>query len=121
MPQPLWEGDIFAGKYRVEAILGKGGMGMVLGARHLGLDEPVAIKVLLPDVVAMPGKRLINRIVDDLKHHVVQPGAIVRIADIHTRTLANRLQPFKYLNAADAIIRAPVRLRLVHRRLIWNS
>ncbi len=44
---PTLPGSLFAGKYRVEKILGQGGMGMVLAARHLGLDEPVAIKVLL--------------------------------------------------------------------------
>jgi eukaryotic-like serine/threonine-protein kinase len=41
-------GDIFAGKYRIEGVLGLGGMGAVLAARHLQLDEKVAIKVMLP-------------------------------------------------------------------------
>jgi serine/threonine protein kinase len=30
-------------------------MGLVLAARHVGLDEPVAIKVLLPTMMAVPG------------------------------------------------------------------
>ncbi len=66
------------------------------------------------DVVAMPGKRLVDRVVDHLEHHVVQPGAVVRIADVHARTLAHRLQSLEDLDAADAIVRAPVGLRLVH-------
>jgi cytochrome c peroxidase/serine/threonine protein kinase len=41
------EGDIVAGKYRVERILGKGGMGMVVAAEHLSLRQRVAIKFLL--------------------------------------------------------------------------
>src|SRR4051812_40359312 len=42
-------GTVFAGKYRIETILGVGGMGYVLGAKHLQLDERVAIKFLLPE------------------------------------------------------------------------
>ncbi|HSO32126.1 MAG TPA: serine/threonine-protein kinase [Labilithrix sp.] len=36
----------FAGKYRVERILGQGGMGTVFEARHIRLEQRVAIKVL---------------------------------------------------------------------------
>jgi hypothetical protein len=41
------EGQIVAGKYRVERVLGIGGMGVVVAAHHLQLDEKVAIKFLL--------------------------------------------------------------------------
>jgi cytochrome c peroxidase len=41
-------GDVVAGKYRLERILGKGGMGMVVAAEHLSLRQRVAIKFLLP-------------------------------------------------------------------------
>src|SRR5262245_30746953 len=36
----------FAGKYRVERVVGRGGMGLVFAARHLKLEREVAIKVL---------------------------------------------------------------------------
>lgn len=39
-------GDVLAGKYRVEKILGAGGMGYVVAARHLQLDQMVAMKFL---------------------------------------------------------------------------
>ena len=39
-------GDVIAGKYRVEAVVGTGGMGIVLSALHLRLRQSVAIKVL---------------------------------------------------------------------------
>jgi serine/threonine protein kinase len=39
-------GDVIAEKYRVESMLGVGGMGVVLSARHLKLGQIVAIKVL---------------------------------------------------------------------------
>jgi serine/threonine-protein kinase len=45
-------GDVIADKYRVDRILGVGGMGAVVAAHHLQLQELVAIKVLLPDALA---------------------------------------------------------------------
>jgi serine/threonine-protein kinase len=44
-------GQIFLGKYRVEAILGHGGMGVVTRCTHLGLNEQVAMKMLRQDVL----------------------------------------------------------------------
>jgi tRNA A-37 threonylcarbamoyl transferase component Bud32 len=42
------EGDLLAGKYRVERVLGAGGMGLVVAAEHVHLKQRVAIKFLLP-------------------------------------------------------------------------
>lgn len=46
------EGQLIAGKYRIERVLGRGGMGVVVAAEHLQLRQRVAIKVLLPDAGA---------------------------------------------------------------------
>jgi eukaryotic-like serine/threonine-protein kinase len=40
------EGDLLAEKYRVEELIGRGGMGSVFAARHVELGHRVAIKVL---------------------------------------------------------------------------
>ncbi len=39
-------GDVIAGKYQLEVLLGEGGMGVVWGALNLQLEAPVAIKFL---------------------------------------------------------------------------
>ncbi|MBW2455236.1 MAG: protein kinase [Deltaproteobacteria bacterium] len=43
IPEP---GEVLDGKYRIEQVLGVGGMGVVVAATHLRLDEKVAIKFL---------------------------------------------------------------------------
>src|SRR5690349_9939640 len=45
---PVSPGDILAGKYRVERVLGVGGMGVVVAATHMDLRERRAIKFMLP-------------------------------------------------------------------------
>src|SRR5262245_49723979 len=47
-------GAVLAGKYRVERVIGQGGMGLVVEARHLALDERVALKFLLPEYATHP-------------------------------------------------------------------
>ncbi len=44
---PVKQGDILAGKYRVERVLGVGGMGVVVAATHIDLLERRAIKFML--------------------------------------------------------------------------
>jgi serine/threonine-protein kinase len=42
----LSPGDVIAGKFRLERVIGRGGMGAVWAARHLQLDMPVALKFI---------------------------------------------------------------------------
>ncbi len=48
-------GTLLGGKYRVERVLGEGGMGRVVAATHLELGTLVAIKFLLPQALENPG------------------------------------------------------------------
>lgn len=49
---PFRGGELIAGKYRVDAVLGAGGMGVVLAATHLDLDRKVAVKVIRPELTS---------------------------------------------------------------------
>ncbi len=54
---PIAAGDILVGRYRVERILGVGGMGVVVAATQLDLERRVAIKILLPSALESSGAR----------------------------------------------------------------
>ncbi|MDB4993786.1 MAG: Serine/threonine-protein kinase pkn3 [Myxococcaceae bacterium] len=49
---PVAAGSMLAGKYRIDRVLGEGGMGVVVAATHMELDQKVAIKFLLPAALA---------------------------------------------------------------------
>lgn len=46
--QKIQPGEVLAGKYRLDRIIATGGMGVIVQAHHLALDETVAIKFLNP-------------------------------------------------------------------------
>ncbi len=50
-------GDVIAGKYRIERLLGEGGMGVVFAAWHVELGKSVAIKLMNEDALASTGAR----------------------------------------------------------------
>jgi serine/threonine protein kinase len=81
---PVKPGDVLAGRYRVESVLGEGGMGVVLAAEHLVLGERVAIKLLLPEAAELDGvvqrfqreARAVSRIQSEHVARVMDVGAL---------------------------------------------
>jgi serine/threonine protein kinase len=53
-PKSIVPGQVLAGKYRVEHVLGVGGMGVVVAATHMHLGQRVALKLMLPEMLARP-------------------------------------------------------------------
>jgi eukaryotic-like serine/threonine-protein kinase len=54
MDSPVQEGDLLAGKYRVEKVLGFGGMGVVVSAFRGDLEQRVAVKFLTQAAAERP-------------------------------------------------------------------
>ena len=66
------------------------------------VTEPSALQDDL-DPVAIAGQRLVDRVVDDLEHHVVQAGAVVGVADVHARPLAHGLEASQHLDRVGVV------------------
>jgi len=65
-PMKLERNSVFAGRYRILSVLGKGGMGVVYRAHDQQLDEDVALKLLRPEVVERD-PTLLERFKQELK------------------------------------------------------
>src|SRR5262245_59633435 len=78
LPRP---GEMIAGKYQVESILGRGGMGVVLTACHLDLNQRVAIKLLRADL-AQGGEAVARFLREARAAARIQSEHVVRVFDV---------------------------------------
>jgi eukaryotic-like serine/threonine-protein kinase len=51
-------GDVLQGKYLIENVVAQGDMSLVVAAHHLQLDQRVALKFMLPELMAEPQARV---------------------------------------------------------------
>jgi serine/threonine-protein kinase len=73
-PSPVAEGDVLAKKYRVDRVIGVGGMGVVVAATHLALKQKVALKLMLPS--AMSSGESVERFLREAR-------AVARLQSVH--------------------------------------
>lgn len=77
-PQP---GEVLDGKYRIERLLGEGGMGAVAKATHLLRRAPVALKFMSPAVLALQGavERFVN---EGVAASQIDSDHVVKVFDV---------------------------------------
>jgi eukaryotic-like serine/threonine-protein kinase len=119
-------GDEIAGKYRIESVLGQGGMGAVFAARNLLTGKRVAIKWLLPEHAASTSRdRLLREaqiaasidhpnVVDiyDVGEH--QGGLFLVMEYLRGRNLADLLAERGRLDPEELIVLMVPAMRGVH-------
>jgi eukaryotic-like serine/threonine-protein kinase len=97
---PVKNGDVLAGKYRVERVLGVGGMGIVVAATHLQLDQKVALKFMLPDALKLPA--LLERFAREARAAVrLKSDHVARVLDVGTLDSGSPYMVMEYLEGSD--------------------
>jgi serine/threonine protein kinase len=93
-------GDVVAGKYRIEKVVGEGGMGIVYAAHHLVLDKRVAMKLVLVD--ALRGEELVERFVREAQAAArLQSEHVVRVTDAGALENGMPFLIMEYLEGCD--------------------
>jgi serine/threonine protein kinase len=93
-------GIVVADKYRVERVLGEGGMGVVVAATHLALDQRVAIKFLVPE--AMRHKEAVERFQREARVAAkVNSEHVARVHDVGTLEGGEPFIVMEYLEGSD--------------------
>jgi len=94
------EGQILAGKYRVEKVLGVGGMGVVVAAQHVQLEEKVAIKFLLPTMLR--NQEVVGRFAREARAAVrIKSEHVARVTDVGTLENGAPYMVMEFLEGGD--------------------
>src|SRR3954471_3970816 len=98
--QPVREGDVVAGKYRVGRVLGQGGMGVVVAATHVQLGHHVALKFLLP--AALANADIVARFTREAQAAAkIQSEHVARVIDVGTLETGAPYMVMEFLEGED--------------------
>ncbi len=97
---PVSVGDLLADKYRVERVLGQGGMGVVVAAWHVELEQRVAVKFLLPQFAQ--DKSASERFRREARAAVkIRSEHVARVIDVGTLEDGGPYMVMEYLEGKD--------------------
>lgn len=93
-------GSVFDGRFAIEQLLGRGGMGCVLLARHLELEQQVALKLLRPG--RADSERGAVRLLREARASArIKSEHVVRVLDVVSRQKAAPYIVMEYLEGTD--------------------
>ncbi|MGC4087719.1 MAG: serine/threonine-protein kinase [Polyangiaceae bacterium] len=98
---PLEPGTELAGKYRIERVLARGGMGVIVCAQHLRLDERVAIKFLLADALNRHPDAVARFEQEARAAAKIKSEHVARVSDIGTLEWGAPYMVMEYLEGQD--------------------
>jgi serine/threonine protein kinase len=97
---PFSPGEIIAGKYEVQKLIGSGGMGYVVSALHVELGEKVALKFLRPEALAIP--ELVERFAREARAAAkIRSEHIARVFDVGSLPDGVPFIVMEYLDGQD--------------------
>jgi len=97
---PVREGDLVAGKYRIEKPIGAGGMGIIMAARHEQLDQRVAIKFVRGEILG--NEEGVQRFLREARAAVrLRSDHAARVLDVGTLESGEPYMVMEYLDGND--------------------
>src|SRR4051812_26798486 len=100
---PVRPGELLAGKYRVEHVLGAGGMGLVVAATHLELEQRVAVKFLLGQIAS---PEAVMRFVREARAAAkIKSEHVARVIDVGRLDDGSPFMVMEYLEGRDLAAR----------------
>lgn len=93
-------GDVIAGKYRLDRVVGAGGMGMVFAATHMELDRMVAVKFVHGTYCQNP--EVIARFVREARAVVrIESEHVAKVIDVGHAESGTPYMVMEYLDGED--------------------
>ena len=98
---PAFEvGNVIAGKYLIERVIGVGGLGVVVAAKHIALEQSVAIKYLLPAAQMTP--TFVERFIREARLAAsIKSEHVARVYDVATHECGVPYIVMEYLVGRD--------------------
>jgi eukaryotic-like serine/threonine-protein kinase len=96
----IQQGELLAGKYRVERVLGAGGMGYVVAALHEQLGQRVAVKLLVPELCE--NEDSVTRFLREARAAVqIHSEHVARVIDVGELTNGSPYMVMEFLSGHD--------------------
>ena len=96
----IQQGELLAGKYRVERVLGAGGMGYVVAALHEQLNQRVAVKLLVPELCE--NEDSVMRFLREARAAVqIHSEHVARVIDVGELTNGSPYMVMEFLSGHD--------------------